>query len=142
MAYTVSKFDVWTREIDDKVGGLAATLEPLANAAADLAFVVARRQPHKAGKGVVFLGGVSGAKATKAAAAAGLAKTTELAALRVEETNKAGSCHKMTRMLANAAINLRGLSASVVGKKCVYVLAFDSAADADRAAQVLKSGGK
>ena len=138
MAYTVSKFDVWTAEISDRVGGLAGTLEPLANAGADLAFVVARRQPHKPGKGIVFLGGVSGGKATKAAAAVGLSKSTEIAALRVEETNKPGSCHRMTQMIAGAGINLRGLSATVIGKKCVYILAFDGAADANQAARVLR----
>ena len=142
MVYTVKKFEVWTAEIDDRVGGLAGTLEPLAHAGADLAFVVARRKPDKPGKGVVFLGGVSGSRAVKAATAAGFAKTDELTALHVEETNKPGSCHKMTRLLADAGISLRGLSASVVGKKCVYTVAFDSAADADKAAKVLKASGK
>jgi hypothetical protein len=142
MAYRVSKFDVWVAEIDDRVGGLDAALEPLADAGADLAFVVARRQPDKPGKGVVFVGGVSGSKASKAAAAGGLAKSSDLVALRVEETNKPGSCHKMTHMLADAGINLRGLSASVVGSKCVYIIAFDSASDADRAAKVLRGPGK
>jgi hypothetical protein len=138
MAYTVSKFDVWTTEITDRVGGLATTLEPLARAGADLAFLVARRQPHKPGRGVVFLGGLSGAKATKAAAGSGLAKSNEIAALRVEETNKPGSCHKMLRLLSDAGINLRGLSATVTGKKCVYIVAFDGATDADKAAKLLR----
>jgi hypothetical protein len=138
MAYVVTKFDVWTSGISDQVGGLASALEPLAMAGADLAFVVARRQPHRPGAGVVFLGGVSGSKAAKAAAAAGLAKSSEIAALRVEETNKPGSCHKLLRLMSEAGINLRGLSATVVGKKCVYIVAFDGAADADKAARLLK----
>ena len=142
MGYNVSKFDVWTGEINDRVGGLASALGPLSTAGADLAFVVARRQPNKPGRGVVFIGGVSGAKATKAAASARLAKSNEMAALRVEETNKPGSCHRMTRLLAIAGINLRGLSATVIGKKCVYILAFDGTADADRAARVLRAAGK
>ena len=138
MAYTVSKFDVWAKEVSNRAGGLASAMAPLAEAGADLAFVVARRQPHKPGRGVVFLGGVSGAKAAKAASASGLAKSTEIAALRVEETNKPGSCHKMLRILSGAGINLRGLSATVVGKKCVYIIAFDGAADADKAARLLR----
>ena len=32
MAYDISKVDVWTRELDDKAGNLAAALEPLAKA--------------------------------------------------------------------------------------------------------------
>jgi hypothetical protein len=138
MAYTVTKFDVWTKEIDDQIGGLESALEPLATAGADLAFVMARRQPHKPGTGVVFLGGKLRAKAIKAAAGSGLIKTDEVAALRVEETNKPGSCRKMLQVLSNAGINLRGLSATVVGKKCVYILAFDGSAEADRAAKALK----
>jgi len=140
MAYTVTKLDVWTKEIDDRIGGLESALEPLATAGADLAYVVARRQPHKPGTGVVFLGGKLGAKGTKAAAGSRLAKTDEIAALRVEETNKPGSCFKMLRLLSTAGINLRGLSATVVGKKCVYILAFDGSAEADRAAKALKAG--
>lgn len=139
MAYTVDKFEVWSTEINDRVGGLAKTLAPLASGGADLAFLVARRQPHKPGKGIVFLGGLAGSRDTKAAAAAGLSKSKEIAALRVEETNKPGSCHKMLGLLSDAGINLRGMSATVVGKKCAYILAFDGAADADKAARVLKS---
>jgi hypothetical protein len=139
MAYKVSKCDVWTAEISDRVGGLAEKLQSLASAGVDLEFVVARREPDRPGRGVVFVGGVAGAKATKAAAAAGLVKSAQIASLRVEETNKPGSCYKMTRMLADAGVNLRGLSATVIGSKCAYTLAFDSAADADRAARVLRA---
>jgi predicted amino acid-binding ACT domain protein len=132
---------VWTGEIEDRVGGLAAKLEPLASAGVDLAFVIARRQPHLPGKGVVFLGPVTGAKGTKAAAAAGLSKTTELAALRLEGPNKPGSCHQAVRVLADAGINLRGLSASVIGAKFVVIIAFDTAEDAAKASRLLKAAG-
>ena len=141
MAYTVSKVDIWTGEIDDRTGGLAAKLRPLANAGADLELVIARRQPHLPGKGVVFLGPVKGAKASAAASTAQLTRATNMAALRVEGTNKPGECHRVTERLANAGINLRGLSAIVVGKKFVLAIAFDSEADADQAAKVLKAKG-
>ena len=141
MANNVSKIDVWTAEIEDRVGGVAAKLEPLASAGVDLQFVIARRQPHLPGKGVVFLSGVSGAKAAKAAAAAGLVKAGDLAALRVEGPNKPGSCHQVTRVLADAGISLRGLSASVIGNRWVVFLAFDNADDAAKAARLLRAGG-
>jgi hypothetical protein len=142
MAYTVSKVDVWSGEIADRAGGLAAKLEPLAKARVDLSFVIARREPHRPGSGVVFLGGVSGTKGTKAAADAGLAKTTDLAALRVEAPNKPGDCHRLVSQLADAGLNLRGLSASVCGKKYILVLAFDSQDDAAKAAQVIRAMNK
>ena len=86
--------------------------------------------------------GISGAKGTKAAADAGLAKTTDLAALRVEGANKPGDCHRLVSQLAGAGLNLRGLSASVCGKKYVLIVAFDSEADAAKAAQVIRAMNK
>jgi hypothetical protein len=143
MPYTVTKLEVWTGPIVDAVGGLAAKLEPLAMAGANLQFVIARRQPREPGKGVVFLAGVSGGKAAKAAAAAGLAKTNDLVALRVEGPNKAGAGYQITCRLAEAGINLRGLSAGVMGNKFLLFLALDSAADAAKAARLLRAtGGK
>jgi hypothetical protein len=142
MRYTISKVDVWTRAIDDTAGSLADTLEPLADAGVDLTFLIARRRTLVPGKGVVFLGGISGAKQAKAAAAAGLTKAADIAGLRVEGANKAGDAHRVTRLLADAGINLRGLSASVIGKKYVLILAFDNAEDAAKATKLLRSAGK
>jgi hypothetical protein len=56
MAFTVNRVVMWQREVDDRVEGLARKLEPLASAGADLEVLVARRQPHVPGTGVVFLG--------------------------------------------------------------------------------------
>ena len=141
MPFEVKKLDVWTGEIDDKVGGLASKLELLAKAGVDLQFLVARRQPHLPGRGVVFLSGIAGAKGTKAAAAAGLAKASDVVALRVEGPNKAGAAYQITRRLADAGINLRGVSAGVMGKKFQLFLAFDNAAEADKAARSLRAAG-
>jgi hypothetical protein len=140
MAYSISKVDIWSGGITDRVGGLAAILDPLADAGADLDVVIARRQPDRPGQGVVFLGPLKGARAQKAAKAAGLNKTGELAALRLEGPNKAGECRQIARRLADAGLNLRGLSAVVLGKKFVAFLAFDNAADAASAVRALRSG--
>jgi hypothetical protein len=142
MAYDISRVDVWTRAIDDRAGSLAATLEPLADAGVDLVFLIARRRTLVPGKGVVFLGGITGAKGAKAAAAAGFKKATDITGLRVEGPNKAGDCHRVARILAKAGISLRGLSASVIGKKYVLILGLDSEADAATATRLLKSAGK
>jgi len=139
MPYSITKVDIWTGEMEDQVGGLTAKLEPLADAGADLEVVIARRQPDKPGKGVVFLGPVAGAKAVKAAEAAGLVRAQEMAALRVEGTNKPGECSRVTRLLADAGINLRGLAAAVAGNKFVMALGFDSDADATKASKLLQA---
>src|SRR5262249_56059242 len=103
---------------------------------------VAGGQRDRPGKGVVFLSGISGAKATKAATAAGLAKAGDVVALRVEGPNKPGACHQITRRLADAGLNLRGVSAGVMGKKVLLYLAFDSADDATTAAPPLRTAAK
>lgn len=139
MTYTVHKVEMWSGEIDDRVGGLVAKLEPLASAGADLEIVIARRQPHLPGKGIVFLGPLKGAKVLAAAQAAGIAKTSDLAALRVEGPNKPGEGFRLANRLKEAGINLRGFSATVLGKKFTASLGFDSSADADKAASVLQT---
>jgi len=141
MPYEVTKMDVWTAEIEDRPGGLAEVLAPLAEAGVDLSFVLARRQPHIPGKGIVFISGVKGAKANRAATAAGFAKATDLAGIRVEGPNKAGVGHTICQALSEAGISLRGLAAGTIGNKCVFYLAFDSAADANKASRIIKSIG-
>jgi len=142
MSFQVTKMDVWTGEIKDQVGGLAGKLEPLANAGVDLQFLLARRQVQTPGKGIVFLSGVSGATASRAATAAGLKKATDLISLRVEGANKPGAASHITRQLADAGINLRGVSAAVIGTKFVLFLAFDKADDASEAARLLRAAGR
>jgi hypothetical protein len=141
MAYTVSKIEVWTGSMEDQVGGLAAKLEPFADAGVNLEMIIARRQPSQPGRGVVFLGPLSGAKGQKAAQAAGLSRA-EWGALRVEGRNVPGDAHRLVRALADAGLNLRGFSATGAGTKMVAYVAFDSKADADQAAKILRAAKK
>jgi hypothetical protein len=138
MAYIVSKVPMWIGRIKDRVGGLAEKLDALADAGADLELVIARRQRHMPGEGVVFLGPVTGAKVQKAAKSVGLARARDLVALRVEGTNRPGEGRRLTQLLASAGLNLRGLAASVMGKKFVAFLAFDTEADASKAVRLLR----
>jgi hypothetical protein len=68
--------------------------------------VVARRQPDRPGAGIVFLAPVKGRKPTAAAAVAGLSTATGVAAW-------------MTGAIADAGINMRGLSAAAFGSRFV-----------------------
>uniref|UniRef100_A0A7C2NYS6 Amino acid-binding protein n=1 Tax=Schlesneria paludicola TaxID=360056 RepID=A0A7C2NYS6_9PLAN len=139
MAYEVKKVDTWTAELEDRPGSLNEKLGALAEAGVDLTFLIARRQPQLPGKGIVFVGGISGAKAKKAAAAAGFSQPTDVVAIRVEGRNKAGSCHALTQAIADAGITLRGAAANVIGSKFVTMLAFDTAGDADKAAKLIRA---
>ncbi len=138
MTLTVDKVDVWAGEILDHIGGLAAKLQPLADGGVDLSFLIARRQPDKPGSGIVYLGGIQGAKQTKAALAAGMTKAADMGCLRVEAPNKPGAAAQLIGKVGAAGINLRGASASAVGKKCVLLLSFDSLGDRDNAMKLLK----
>ena len=138
MAYTVKKVEVWAGEIEDRPGGLADKLAELANAGANLEFLVSRREPDKPGTGVVFVTPVKGAKQKAAAQQAGLSTTDSLHSLRVEGPDRAGLGTKMTRALAAAGINLRGVSAAALGRRAVTYFAFDNGTDADSAMRVLK----
>ena len=142
MAYSIRKVDVWASEIDDRPGGLARKLEALAKAGASLEFIIARRQPDKPGTGVVFLTPVKTAKQKQAASEAGFGTTSSLQSVRVEGPDKPGLGTKMTRALADAGINLRGLSAAAIGRKSVTYLAFDGADDAANAIGILRKALK
>jgi hypothetical protein len=130
--------DVWAASIDDRPGGLAETLAALAEAGAQLEFVISRRAPDKPGKGVVFLTPLKGAAQIRAAKKVGLSKTKSLHSVRIEGPDKPGLGARMTQALADAGINLRGLSAAAIGRRCIVHLALDSSADATKAARILK----
>lgn len=142
MAYAIKKVDVWAGEIADRPGGLGEKLSALSNAGANLEFLVSRRAPDKPGTGVVFVTPVTGAKQRKAAQEAGLSTSDSLRAVRVEGPDRAGLGMKMTSALADANINLRGVSAAALGRRGVTYFAFDSAGDADAAMRALKKALK
>ncbi len=142
MAYSIKKVDVWAGEIADRPGGLAEKLAALSSAGANLEFVISRRAPDKPGTGVVFITPVKGAKQKAAAQSAGFTTPGSLYSVRVEGSDKAGLGSKMTRALADAGINLRGLSGAALGRRAVSYIAFDSATDADTAIRVLKKALK
>ena len=137
MALKIKKVDVWAASIRDKPGGLAEKLAILSKAGANLGFIVARRTARK-GQGVVFVTPLRGAKQLAAARKAKFKKTKSLRGLRVEGPNRRGAGAKLTQAIAEAGISLRGVSAAAIGKRFVCHLAFDSSADAGRAARILK----
>ncbi|MBN2377722.1 MAG: hypothetical protein JXD22_15100 [Sedimentisphaerales bacterium] len=138
MKLTIAKEDVWAATIKDQPGSLAGKLEVLAAGGVDLGFVIARRNPAKKGTGVVFVTPIKGANQLAAAKKAGFRKTNSLHSLQVEATDKPGLGALLTGALAAAGVNLRGLSAAAMGRKCVCHMAFDKSADVGKATQILK----
>lgn len=137
-AVNISRVDVWVAEIQDRPGALAEKLEALAQAGANLDFVIARRAPEKPGAAVVFVAPLRSARQQRAAQQAGFAKAASMHSLRVEHPDRPGIGAQITRALADAGINLRGISAASVGRRSVVYFAFDQAEDARKAAGLLR----
>src|SRR5437660_1212499 len=140
----VQRTDVWAATIEDRPGGLHDKLAELAGAGANLEFVISRRTPDQPGEGVVFVTPLKGAKQTSAAGRAGFKKTDRLYSVRVEGTDKPGLGAQMTEALAEAGLNLRGVSGAALRRQFIAYLALDTAEDAAEAINVLKklsSGG-
>lgn len=138
MELFVERVDVWAATIEDKPGGLAHVLNALRDAGADLQFVVARRTPEAPGKGVVFVAPLQGDKEIRAATQAGFNATSGLHSIRVMGLDQAGIIAELAQKLSDDGINLRGVSAAVLGSQFIAYLALDSLADAERAMDVLQ----
>ena len=142
MAVKVKRITLWRKELENKAGTLAGTLEPLAKAGADLQIVMGYRYPGDGAKAAVELYPVSNKKATQAAQAAGLTAST-IPALLVEGDNRAGLGYGIAQAIAGAGVNVDFLVAQVIGRKYSAVIGFENEADAITAsALVKKASGK
>jgi len=138
MGFDVRRDEVWAATINDQPGGLSEKLALLAEAGADLEFVIARRKPDNPGKGVVFVTPLSGYAQATAAERAGFSIVQHFHSVRVEGDNESGAGAEITQKLADAGVNLRGLSAGVIGPRFVLHLALDSEDDAEKAISLLR----
>ena len=141
MALKASRTDMWTCMVDDRAGGTAERLDQLAKAGANLEMVFARRAPEMPDKGLMFVTPIKGAKAVRAAEAAGFHKAPGVISVRVEGGDKPGLGARMARALGDAGISFRGLTAIAIGRKFISYIALDSDGDAAKAVSVLKKLG-
>ena len=140
MDLIVEHMDVWAAGIKDSPGGLADKLAVIAEEGADLDFIVARRCHEQPGTGVVFIAPLQGDAEVAAAAEAGFSVSNSLHSLRVEGDNRSGVAAEITQKLAEAGLNVRGLSAAVIGVRFIIYIAFDSPENAETAADTLRLG--
>jgi hypothetical protein len=138
MSLIVEREDVWVAGIADKPGTMADKLATLAEAGADLDFVIARRSPEKRGTAALFVTPLQGDREIDAASEAGFSVTSRLHSVRVQGENEPGIAAKISARLAKAGLNLRGFSGAVIGKQFVVHVGLDSKEDADKAIKVLK----
>jgi hypothetical protein len=139
VALQVSNVQVWAREIDDRPGALADVLRAVTEAGGNIECVVARREPGMPGKGQVFVTLARSRNAQDAvAAAAGLNRVDDVVTLRVEGQDQPGLGGRLTGALEKAQINVRGVTASVIGGNFVCYVGLDSAHDAQAALPAIK----
>jgi hypothetical protein len=137
MAVKVKRIALWRKELENKAGTLAGTLEPLAKAGADLEIVMGYRYPGEGTKAAVELYPIGGKKTTQAAQSAGLTVAT-IPALVVAGDDRPGLGHAIALAMAEAGINLDFLVAQVIGRKYSAVIGFENDADAIKASALIK----
>lgn len=137
MGFNLSKIQVWSAEMPDRPGAVAAKLEMLANAGADLAFIFTRPKPGDPDTTILFLAPISTPEQVKAAQAVGLSPARDMTMLCVEGDNRPGIGYQLMSHLAVAGIILRGLSISAVGNRFAAYLAFDNPDTATQATRLL-----
>lgn len=139
MELIIEHVDVWAASIQDEPGGLSTALDGLKEAGADLDFIVARRSPEKPGSGVVFVAPLRGDTEIAAAANLGFNITQSIKAVRIDGENEPGKAAALVEKLAMGGLNLRGLSAAVIGTRFISYIGFDTSEDAAKAISVLES---
>jgi hypothetical protein len=137
MALTVKPIKLWRKEIENRPGALAQTLEPLATEGADLQVVMGYRYPGHEEKAAIELHPIAGKKLTTAAYRAGL-KDASIAALLVQGDNQPGLGHAVAQVIANGGINLDFFVAQVIEGRYSAVLGFESEADQKKAVPLIK----
>lgn len=142
MSYKISRVEIYAGDIMNRPGMLARVLEALAAAGANLEFVIARRVTENTSR--VFVAPLKGPKVIRAAADVGLSRAAAMHALRIEGPDKPGLGARITRAIADAGVNIRGLSAASPGKNNVCYIAFSKADELTRATIALKKllGGR
>ncbi len=137
MPVTVKNISLWRKEVENRTGVLAQTLEPLANAGADLHLVMGYRHPGDETKAAIELYPVAGKKVTAAALGVGLAASS-IPTLLVEGDNKPGLAHRIAQAIADAGVELNFFVAQAIGRRYVAVAGFETDADAKKAAALIK----
>lgn len=137
MPVTVKSISLWRKEVENQVGVLAQTLEPVSKAGANLRVLMGYRYPGDATKAAIELYPVAGKKVTAAAAEAGLAASS-IPTLFVEGDDKPGLGQAIAGAVSGARVNMTFFVAQSIGRRFSAVLGFETEADAKTAAPLIK----
>jgi len=137
MPVTVKNISLWRKEVENQVGALAHTLEPVTKAGASLQVLMGYRYPGEGTKSAIEIYPVATKKMTAAASEAGLSASS-IPTLLVEGDNRSGLGFAIAQAIAGAGINMSFFVAQAIGRRFSAVLGFETEADAKAAAPLIK----
>src|SRR5216684_985760 len=141
MPVTVKNISLWRKEIENQVGTLAHTLEPVAKAGANLHVLIRYRHPGEGTKAAIELYPIAGKKVTAAASEAGLSASLN-PTLLVEGDDKPGLGLAIAQAIAGAGTNMTFFVALSIGRRFSAVLGFETEADTKAAAPLIKKAAE
>src|SRR5260370_20010671 len=139
MPVTVKTISLWRKEVENQVGTLAQTLEPISKAGANLRVLMWYRYPGNETRAAIELYPVTGKKTSAAASGAGFAASS-IPTVLVEGDDKPGLGLAIAHAIAAAGINMTFFVAQVVGRRFSAVLGFETEAAATAAAPLYQEG--
>jgi hypothetical protein len=137
MPITVKNISLWRKEVENQVGTLAHTLEPVTKAGTNLRVLMGYRYPGDGTKAAIELYPIAGRKASAAAAEAGLSSSS-IPTLLVEGDDKPGLGFAIVQAIAGARVNMTFFVAQSIGRRFSAVLGFETEADAKAAPPLIK----
>jgi hypothetical protein len=137
--YEIRRVEVWSGEIRDRRGALADMLKVVLDAGADLDFIIARPSPVKPATGILYLAPLEGDAQLNAAQQVGLHPSSHIEALRVEGPDRPGLAEQITRVIADAGINVSGFTGGRMADRCMMYIRFERADDLEQAHELLEA---
>jgi predicted amino acid-binding ACT domain protein len=139
--FKMFRVHVYHAPVDDKPGGTATRLKALAEAGVHLEYVRSERADGKPGQGDLFVSPKQVKAEFDLVKAAGFHEVQEPIVMRFQGDDKKGLGGRVTMEWEKAGINLHGLMMTVLDGKFVGLAHFDTAEDANKAAQLLAELG-
>jgi hypothetical protein len=137
MPVTVKNISLWRKEVENQVGTLAHTLEPVTKAGANLHVLMGFRYPGEGTKAAIELYPIAGKKVTAAAAEAGLSASS-IPTLLVEGDDRPGLSFAIAQAIAGAGVNMTFFIAQAIGRRFSAVVGFETEADLKTAAPLIR----
>ncbi|MBN2448475.1 MAG: ACT domain-containing protein [Phycisphaerae bacterium] len=138
MSFEITRVDVWAGELEDRPGALSTPLAHIMmSAGANLEFIVGRPSHETPGHSVLFVAPLTTDEQRQAAADVNMRKSDAMHVLRLSGPDRPGLTAGVAGMLAQASINIVGISAAAIGGNALVYVRFASADDAAAAEKVL-----